>query len=157
MKEHYISPFDSDAEAREVIDTSERMRGSYLVDWYQPDEWTETYELVDPPTGPFIITLDGSYSFAELLALIHFHPKLVERCSAGETVPKSDEVRVLELAVQNLSEALNELLTDCTGPVPDAFKHLFNEVITPPSRKTYMKARSCLPSGYSMSLTKEKP
>jgi hypothetical protein len=146
MKEHFESPFDSDAEAREVIDTSERMQGSHLRDWHQPEEWTEQFELIDPPQGPFIIGLDGDYSLAELLALIHFHPELVKRRAVVRPEAKSDEVRVLELATQKLTEMLNELLEDCTeGQIVDA-----------PSRKLYMKARGCLPAGYSMSLTKKE-
>lgn len=58
---------------------------------------------------------------------------------------KSDEVRILELAIKKLTEQLNEVLEDCTGE---------GGVVKAPSKKTYMKARSCLPAGYAMTLTK---
>jgi hypothetical protein len=60
---------------------------------------------------------------------------------------KSDEVYILELAVRKLTEQLNEVLEDCTGE---------GGVIKAPSKKIYMKARSCLPAGCAMSLTKQK-
>lgn len=60
---------------------------------------------------------------------------------------KSDEVRILELAVKALTTQMNELLTDCTDEKgqPKA-----------PSRKVYMQSRACLPAEYSMALTKAK-
>jgi len=146
MKEHYTSPFDSDAEAQEVINTSDRIRAAYRRDWEKRDEWDDNMEPIDPPKGPFTIGLDGTFSFADLMALIHFHPELVKQ--REQPTPVSDEVRVLELAAQQLSGALNDLLEACTGK-PLA-------VIQAPARQAYMKARACLPAGYSMTLVKKE-
>lgn len=146
MKEHYISPFDSDAEAQEVIDTSRQLQHGHWRNWeaFAPDEKLH-------------VTLDGNYTFAELIALIHFHPVLVKRRAAGIPEPTSDEVRVLELAVKKLSEALNELVEACDGGLmPESLQRIVVDVIKAPSRKAYMKARACLPAEYSMSLTKKE-
>lgn len=136
MKERFESPFDSDAEAREILD-SDQMIGKWLANWTEYDG-----------KFPAEIAIDGKFSLVELLAIIHFHPELARRRAAGITEPKSDEVRVLELSVQKLSEQLNELLQASTGtPIP---------VIQAPTRQAYMKARACLPAGYSMTLVKKK-
>jgi hypothetical protein len=135
MKERFDSPFESAAEAQEVIDTSRQLQSGHWINWQQFGSDEKQY-----------LTLDGNYTFAELMALIHFHPELIKRRAEAQPEAKSDEVRVLELATQKLTEMLNELLEDCTeGQLVDA-----------PSRKLYMKARACLPAGYSMSLTKKE-
>lgn len=60
---------------------------------------------------------------------------------------KSDEVRILELAVRSLTSQLNDLLQDCTDDKGG---------VKAPSRKTYMQSRACLPADYPMALTKSK-
>lgn len=65
---------------------------------------------------------------------------------------KSDEVRILELAVRKLTEQLNEVLEECTADPAHGEPNNIKRI----SKGTYMRARACLPAGYSMALTKEK-
>jgi hypothetical protein len=142
MKEHYISPFDSDDEAQEVIDTSRQLQSGHWINWQQFGSDGKQY-----------LTLDGNYTFAELTALIHFHPELAKRRAEEQPEAKSDEVRLLELAVQKLSETLNEVLEVCDPTKTDAGSVERQYVQL---KRIFMRARASLPAGYSMSLTKKE-
>lgn len=55
------------------------------------------------------------------------------------------DIKVLEMAIKQLSINLNDLLTDCVDE---------NNKPKMPRYKSIMKARGCLPKQYSMSLIK---
>lgn len=139
MKERFESPFESDAEAQAVID-SDDMIGKWATDWQQVGSL------------PAEIGLDGHFSVAQLMALIHFHPVLKKERDEGVVV-KSDEVRVLELSVRKLTEHLNALL-EVMEPQKTGGQTFSQQAGA--LKREIMKARACLPAGYSMSLTKEK-
>lgn len=65
---------------------------------------------------------------------------------------KSDEVRILELAIRKLTEQLNQVLEECTADPSHGEPNNIKRI----SKGTYMKARACLPAGYSMALTNQK-
>ena len=139
MKERFESPFESDAEAQAVID-SDDMVDKWATDWRQ-------FENL-----PAEIGLDGNFTVAQLMALIHFHPVLKKERDEGVVV-KSDEVRMLELSVQKLTEHLNALL-EVIDP-EKTWGQTLDQQYTGLKREI-MKARACLPAGYSMSLTKKE-
>lgn len=157
MKQRIDSPFESDEEAFGVLEDMMDDGGTRSF-WFDANaggdalrpDWNKGH-AGDPEKAT--LNLDGRFTVAELLAMIHFHPVLHKERNKAGPASKSDEVRILELASQKLTEQLNELLETIDpektqGKTLDQQYSLFKRAI--------MKARACLPAGYSMSLTKKK-